>query len=256
MKKKSKNLNSKLFLFLLFIIVIAQFVLSKQVIHNFEGKCSMCHLVNEDGTVFEKLFIKQIDFQCLDCHNNLGLSHPTGMKPTMTMPTGFPLDSAGKTTCATCHKTHGEKAYLLNTLISGKAFCFLCHREGLKNLHGGTGTGAHSNRKYEIVDENFLADDLSIQCMSCHDSTLGKEARIGIGTWTHLQGGSHPIGVDYMNAYTNKGGFKHPSLLDSKIKLFNGKVGCGTCHNIYSKERDQLVMSNKGSVLCLECHRK
>ncbi len=256
LRKKLKSSKHKLLLALIFIILcITLPALAKQEIHKFEGNCSMCHLVAEGEEVFEQVFVIEIDFQCKICHNNPGLFHPTGMKPSISMPRAFSLDNRRKVTCATCHKIHSKEAYLLNRGKQGKAFCYLCHSKGLKNIHGGAGIVAHSTRKYEISNESLFVDNLSAQCMSCHDSTLGKGVNIGIGTWLHDQGGSHKIGVDYMRAYS-KGGFNHPSLLNENIRLFNGTVGCGTCHNKYSKEPYELVISNKGSKFCLECHRK
>jgi predicted CXXCH cytochrome family protein len=255
---KLKNLNYKLILFLVIsVICIAFFSLAKRPIHDFEGKCSLCHLMAEgEKEIIKDIFLKEIDFQCTGCHSKLGLSHPTGMKPTMDMPDGFLLDSRGRLTCATCHKNHGEEPFLLIKGKPGRAFCYLCHREGLKNVHGGVGGGAHTAaKKYDITDEGMFVDDTSAECMSCHDSALGREVNIGAGTWLHDQGGSHKIGVDYMRAYA-KGGFNHPSMMNENIRLFNGKVGCGTCHNRYSKEPAELVIKNKGSSLCLQCHRK
>jgi predicted CXXCH cytochrome family protein len=45
-------------------------------------------------------------------------------------------------------------------------------------------------------------------------------------------------------------------MLRKEVKLYEGKIGCGSCHNIYSKEKYMLVISNDSSVLCLECHLK
>jgi predicted CXXCH cytochrome family protein len=36
--------------------------------------------------------------------------------------------------------------------------------------------------------------------------------------------------------------------------LFDGNLGCGSCHSAYSKEPHLLVMNNRGSKLCLSCH--
>ncbi|MCL4537222.1 MAG: cytochrome c3 family protein, partial [Nitrospirae bacterium] len=77
--------------------------------------------------------------------------------------------------------------------------------------------------------------------------------RIGSGIWNHGNGVSHPIGTDYMKAY-RKGRLKHPSSINPAIRLFNGRLGCGSCHNMYSREKKHLVTSNKGSALCLSCH--
>lgn len=255
---KLKNLNYKLIVFLvIFIICISFFSLAEYPIHNFEGRCSVCHLMADgEKEIIKGIFVKEIDFQCKGCHNKLGLSHPTGMKPTMHVPDGFSLNSRGRLTCATCHKNHGKGLYLLNTGKHGRSFCYLCHREGLKNAHSGIGSGDYSaTKKYEITDKALFVDNISTECMNCHDSTLDKGVNIGAGVWLHDNGGSHKIGVDYMGAYA-MGGFNHPSMLHKNIRLFNGKIGCGTCHNGFSKEPAELAINNRGGALCLQCHRK
>jgi predicted CXXCH cytochrome family protein len=68
--------------------------------------------------------------------------------------------------------------------------------------------------------------------------------------------GSHPVGVDYMLARARRGGLLPVGALNPAIKLIEGKVSCNSCHDPYSKERKQLVMSMSGSKLCLSCHDK
>ena len=126
----------------------------------------------------------------------------------------------------------------------------------MKNILGGIALGAHATYKYDVVDEGSLIDKLSVQCISCHDSTITKEVAIGMGIWQHSSGRCHPIGVEYRKAYLERGEFVNPSRLDERIRLFNGKVGCGTCHNKYSREPYKLAINNRGSALCLACHRK
>ncbi len=43
-------------------------------------------------------------------------------------------------------------------------------------------------------------------------------------------------------------------LLDERLRLFDGKVGCGTCHDMYSSEPKKLTVSDSGSNLCILCH--
>mgnify|MGYP000943717110 CR=1 FL=1 len=67
----------------------------------------------------------------------------------------------------------------------------------------------------------------------------------------------HPIGILMRaSSRTQDGDFRlaSPNRLDRRIRLFDGAVGCGSCHSVYSKERSHLVMSNRGSALCLNCH--
>ncbi len=233
-------------------------VLAKRPAHNFEGKCSLCHLTSSGG---KRIFVKEIDFLCKDCHRDLGLSHPSGMKPSMPLPAQFPLDWAGRMTCATCHDVHGNSEALLRGQERGRVFCYACHKGEMEG-HAGSDQPAHSRSAgeaygFEVIDKGNLIDRLSMECLSCHDSSLASSAnvRVGSGIWNHGSGNAHPIGVNYMKAY-QKGGLRNPWSINPSIRLFDGKIGCGTCHNLYSKEKFYLVISNRDSALCFACHKK
>ena len=49
-------------------------------------------------------------------------------------------------------------------------------------------------------------------------------------------------------------GYVDPASLDRRIRLFNGRVECSSCHSPYSDEASLLVMPNRQSALCLSCH--
>jgi len=103
-------------------------------------------------------------------------------------------------------------------------------------------------------------DEESAMCMSCHDGavasgsgTLGGMDQ-GEGVY-RLKQGDHPIGVyEISNSSESDGGLRAPSMLDSRVRLFDNQVGCGSCHSLYSANQSQLVMSNDRSDLCLSCH--
>ena len=227
--------------------------------HNFEGKCDECHL-SLSGP--KKIFVREIDRLCEGCHGSLGLSHPSGIRPTTALPAGFPLDWNGKMTCATCHDVHGNREHLMRTEKRGRRFCFLCH-ESLPGTHGEANLPAHtgSRRKAVGFEPNLFEgsiDRASHECLMCHDDTSTRPTalRAGAGAGVYNHGGSsHPIGVDYMKAY-RRGHYVHPSMFNPAIVLFNGKIGCGTCHNVYSKEKYYLSVSNRRSALCFQCHVK
>ncbi len=254
--RKERILRLLKWLLMSIIILVPLLSQAKKQAHDFEGKCSSCHLSLADS---KKIFVREIDFLCSGCHKEPGMSHPSGIKPSMSIPNKFPLDWAGRLTCSTCHDIHGNNAQLLRVEKPGRAFCHSCHK-GLIEKHGGTDQPAHSGRSvntmgFEVIEPSAPIDKLSKECLGCHDSILGSAAdtRIGSGIWNHGNGVSHPIGTDYMKAY-RKGRLKHPSSITPAIRLFNGRLGCGSCHNMYSRERKHLVISNKGSALCLSCH--
>ncbi|NNK62673.1 MAG: hypothetical protein HKO98_05620 [Gemmatimonadetes bacterium] len=49
-------------------------------------------------------------------------------------------------------------------------------------------------------------------------------------------------------------GLRHPDLVDPRIRLFDGNLGCGSCHSVYAGEPGLLVMRNERSRLCTSCH--
>jgi predicted CXXCH cytochrome family protein len=240
--------------------------------HTKEGECVRCHLNVPDPKKNEKMiFTKDIDNLCEDCHQlSPGATPPTGMMPSMEIPKDFYLDWMGRMTCATCHEIHQEKEvdsypYLLRRPVAGRDFCISCHRElsGGKEFfeHKLVIGVAHLEPKYYISDTSVPIDSISLKCLGCHDGTIGKLAEstiVGQGEWQHGRsiGLSHPIGVDYRLAANLNRELRAPENLNPAIKLFEGKVGCGSCHNTFSKHPNFLVMDNRGSALCLECHLK
>lgn len=252
---------SKRMLLFLFLLALPLLTTARRQVHNFEGKCDTCHLSFSGGKM---IFTQDIDFLCKDCHKDEGFSHPSGRKPSMALPEQFPVDWAGRMTCATCHVIHGSDNYLLRGNETGRLFCYYCHKGTLES-HQGIDFPAHSKSDvsgsgFQGVDSSNSVDKESLECLGCHDSSIASAATttVGSGTWSHDSGGSHPIGVDYMRAFSkSRRGFVHPSRMNRSVRLFDGKVGCGSCHNIFSKEKSHLtVRQGARSELCLSCHIK
>jgi predicted CXXCH cytochrome family protein len=122
---------------------------------------------------------------------------------------------------------------------------------------------AHFTAKYEETDPWQEIDPISKECVSCHDGVFASSVTIRAGVWTHqkelmtFDKGSHPIGIDYEAArVSNRRAWLRPmSLVDPRIRFFDGKVGCGSCHNPYSNIEARLVMSDRESMLCMSCHQ-
>jgi predicted CXXCH cytochrome family protein len=94
--------------------------------------------------------------------------------------------------------------------------------------------------------------------MTCHDGAIAGDAG-GHQTRRLAFDGSteHPVGVELRDRNVGQPDeilFVGHSALDPRIRLFDGKVGCGSCHNQYSSRESLLVMSNHQSRLCLACH--
>lgn len=236
--------------------------------HDFAGRCEECHLVAP--TAGQKgIFVYDIDYLCRRCHElSLKNSHPSEMAPSMKMPTGFLLDWQGRMTCGTCHDLHAENTvqnpYLLRGNVAGREFCALCHQRLLtaKGVHQAI-TGIAHVKSWTPPDRETLGrvlDAVSVECISCHEGSVGPTASFSIAGEETLsfQGRnfSHPIGMDYGEAASRNRQLRAPDYLSPLVSLYEGKVGCTSCHSPFSREADMLVISNRGSALCLECHLK
>jgi predicted CXXCH cytochrome family protein len=100
-------------------------------------------------------------------------------------------------------------------------------------------------------------DEASLRCLGCHDGTV---AGGGPGTGSPPKIGeasaSHPIGIAYPPRPRpgGEGTFRTASSLPTRILLPEGRIGCLSCHDLFSGEEKLLVMANTGSRLCYACH--
>ncbi|MBN1223281.1 MAG: hypothetical protein JXB23_08515 [Candidatus Aminicenantes bacterium] len=252
------------------VILVVLWSMRPQDPHDFEGKCYICHVGEKDPSILTR----DVDRLCLFCHpDNGNRSHPSDVMPGKELPAQFPI-IRGKMVCVTCHFPHrtyeeGEGLigrtemgpFLLRAETDGKMFCYQCHKGNFVNFkvdsHALSVKMAHSaTLSYELKDS---VDDNSRECLSCHDGTLSIESGTQVRdvNWEHSRGIglSHPISVDYAEAYFRKPlTFHPPQALDSRIILINGNIGCATCHDHYSERKGKLVMDNFRSRLCLSCH--
>ncbi|MEW6290916.1 MAG: cytochrome c3 family protein [Thermodesulfobacteriota bacterium] len=247
--------------------------------HDFaESECGMCH--RGDPAAASSLLPEGSTVACTGCHGDIlrsGFMHPVDVRPVQVrIPRDFPLARSGMIVCTTCHGVHsahidtlGQKTYFLRRQERGRAFCAGCHSQA--TLAGGgheLGLGeAHFQSKYISTGYGQELDETSKNCISCHDGTYGSSVSISSGVWQH--GGNyasagvgldrkHPIGIDYEEARAKHGrktDLRPLAMVDPRIQLYDGRLGCGTCHNPYSHLDKDLVMSNERSALCFACHQ-
>lgn len=245
--------------------------------HDFsEQQCPDCHAVTPVKGKRETLRMKaSIQYLCSRCHSSHienSISHPVEMTPLSALPpSDLPLSWEGKMTCSTCHDIHassgGPRRYLRRN-VTGSEFCSACHTRDASLAGNGSGhvqTMGMAHMKYFPDVKGERIDGASLMCLSCHDGSIGSSSDVQVkaGSWKHGASfspynpqGSHPIGVRYRTAMLKRGGLRPIGMLDPAIRLVDGKVGCCSCHDPFSKERYSLVMSNERSRLCLACHDK
>lgn len=256
----------KRFLILVAVILLAAIIAYTTIedTHDFsDSECQKCHVDSENNP---KELTASVSKLCGICHRN-GMktaSHPVDIFPETTkIPSDMPL-SRGKLTCNTCHNPHakrfnafGEKSYFLRRTAIGREFCISCHEaDPVKQSHKDMFDSAHLGRKFRSTNPSKLLDKMSVDCISCHDGTTGQavDFSYGEGVWRHNLTDTHPIGVSYEESRMKDGSLKPISKLSKKLHFFGGRIGCGTCHDPYSKLPAQLVMTNENSRLCTECH--
>jgi predicted CXXCH cytochrome family protein len=232
--------------------------------HDFTGRCGTCHA--EEPGPGSALLVSDVSTLCLSCHaDQAKLSHPVEMTPSMEVPDGWPLDPFGRVTCVTCHRPHGPgPAFLLRADGIGERFCRSCHADLLSGLalHKSAGVSAHMGPRFTKARGDERLDPVSLSCIGCHDSSVGRETGMSPadgGVWEHGRavGLTHPVGVSQRDAaHRNPASYRAEQSLPPEIRLFDGRVGCATCHSPFSDRKFQVVYPNDRSRLCLSCHRK
>lgn len=222
--------------------------------------CNSCHLAGQNVTPDQasKLVAAQ-EALCGRCHpDSVRVSHPSGFMPKVALPVEYPADWKGDLTCSTCHEVHGKVHGLLRGAKRGREMCLSCHNAafflGMKD--GGMSIEQSGHLNTSAVLGSLELDAPSLQCLGCH-SNRGDAQAVSMGrngVMRHSSGSAnHPIGKRYRDS-VRSGSFHPESRLSKKILLPDGKLSCVSCHQAYKKEHGKLVMSNRGSALCFECH--
>jgi predicted CXXCH cytochrome family protein len=211
---------------------------------------------------------------CFECHrHNKAQIHPVDIRPLIPVPQGWPLSAEGRLACSTCHDPHlptraaQAGPALLRANIGGEAFCRICHTHTASrdpgSVHILAVETAHRNSPLRPYGTWGALDPYSTRCLGCHDGTAATDAT---NDFSPQQvevdvDKSHPIGMDYRRAAQSRRAtrrlqnLRDPATLDERIRLFDGKVGCGSCHNPYAKTEMFLVIATEHGELCFSCHQ-
>lgn len=195
---------------------------------------------------------------CRGCHKDLATKGAAAVNQL-----GFHADP--KADCAGCHTFHdlgrlktsvGELKMAAEGLGDGvPAHCAGCHEPGadLSKLSAAHRAAAALYHR----DAALLAGMSPSQgCLNCHAGGSGStwQSETGGESLTFNQHATHPLGVEAV-AGSGRDERRLRSPIDPRLRLFDGKVECQTCHSLTGGQRDLLVAFPTQPELCLGCHQ-
>lgn len=194
---------------------------------------------------------------CRECHR--GLDRAAGVGAAL----GF--HAAPTADCVGCHAFHepGRVRTAAGDLRRGgtglpsaaSAHCAACHAAGadLGNLSPAHRAAA---ALYHGDAARLAEQSPSEACLNCH--AAGTRS-----AWLHQAGGqmltfnrhaSHPLGIEVV-AGSGQDERKLRQNLDPRLRLFDGRLECVTCHSLTAATPDLLVPFEQPYDLCLGCHQ-
>ena len=258
-------------------------------LHHFEMPCGSCHELQSGVSAHPpgsganvgriKADINQL-CTASGCHSfDPMLSHPLGVVQRDGIQFDMPLDEQSRLTCLTCHdqprpsnssQLSGIEPERLLHRPDGIQFCGKCHAKMggtvLQRSHWQFSTRAHlgtsESQSAEYAGSSQFAGRIDLEsrtCLSCHDEVFAVMPAYGLTGPRQGQLGrtasDHPIGMDYLQAASRRAGrFTFLPMGNQRIRLFDGNVGCGSCHSLYAKTKNALVEPFERDVLCKKCH--
>ncbi|MBK8165591.1 MAG: hypothetical protein IPK64_06415 [bacterium] len=195
---------------------------------------------------------------CRECHR--AVNRPAAGVGTAL---GFHADAAAD--CVGCHLFHdaGRVRTAAGDLRSGDArlaratagHCAACHTDGapLGNLSPAHRAAAELYHR----DASLLADQSpSEACLNCHAAGTSSPWLLETGNQvqTFSPHATHPLGIEVVagSGHDERTIREH---LDERLRLFEGRLECQTCHNLTAATPDLLVAFEQPYDLCLGCHQ-
>lgn len=231
--------------------------------HPVEMACETCHLAGKAVSPDQAhLLVASQERLCGKCHQTLRqVSHPSGFVPRNKLPADYPADWKGDLTCSTCHEVHGKTLGFMRGTKVGREFCLACHDANffVRMRDQGASMMETGHLDARTAVQGSRLDSYSRQCMDCHggsgDNRDSRTTRVDQNMVVRHGTGSlnHPVGASYAEA-VKFGGYRAAPKLSQKVMLPGGLVSCVSCHEGFSANHGKLVITDKNSALCMECH--
>jgi predicted CxxxxCH...CXXCH cytochrome family protein len=251
-------------------------------LHHFEQvPCGSCHETPAVSDDYQDGWKNGVDVNrsctSMGCHEyDEKMNHPLNVP----MPAGISKDQSTVMTCLSCHlpqdpngmnTQNGQTDHVLQD--PGIVGCESCH----ERLSGSIRQRSHwkFSRKAHLVSlvrgslvdktsDAFMASGIDMEsstCLSCHDKVTVTIPAMNETRQQKTQRfksmTDHPIGMNYQYILSqNPMYFNSLMGQQGRIRMFDGQVGCGSCHSLYSDIPSNLTAEYKGSVLCRTCHNR
>jgi predicted CXXCH cytochrome family protein len=210
--------------------------------------CSRCH-TSEDGLAVSA------SSSCRSCHTVQTASSERVLQA---------FHAPGRA-CTDCHLFHHPDTVLAGEdrfhFKSGRDLeeCSACHVPG-KSLATASDGHVAASRYYHSDHGDSEFDSPSDVCLSCHSQSRspGQAFTRTLATMASAprfhEEASHPYGIEVpLGSGTIRTGIRN--ALDERIRLFQGRIECATCHDLTESADDRLVRFASKYDLCLGCHR-
>lgn len=213
--------------------------------------CSYCHSPVAD-VASDEMPVFDASQQCGNCHQPR-----TGAKETQLI---FHL--ANSKHCTDCHSFH-ETDYItagtqtfrfrFDKRSSQISLCASCHGSGenpamISDGHKRAAVLFHA-------DYGQMAGLTPSQaCILCHgENASTNEASDGLTIPQFQEHNDHPLGVKVVPG-AGEPGNRIRFAIDSRLRLFDGKIECQTCHSLTSQSKGRLRDFSSFTELCSGCH--
>ncbi len=192
---------------------------------------------------------------CRACHRDVRGRGATAMA------LGF--HSGERADCAGCHTFHGTgrlKSSVGEVRLeagpgrSTTSHCAGCHFEGsrLTALAGAHRTAA---TLYHNGGAELAAQTPSQGCLNCHSASAATDwqKQTVEEPLAFSEHATHPIGIPVV-AGSGQDERRIRRRIDPRLRLFDGRIECLTCHSLSASTEDLLVGFATPRDLCLGCH--
>lgn len=221
--------------------------------------CSLCHgrSVTRAALAADGLGPDPRSRACRECHGTTGL-RSSGAGAAL----GFHADPAAD--CVGCHAFHepGRVRTAAGDVHTGSRLtpatsghCAACHADGadLANLSPAHRAAAGLYHRNAAA---LAGQTPSEACLNCHAAGTGSSwlRETGGRMLTFNRHASHPLGIEVI-AGSGRDERSLRADLDPRLRLFEGRLECQTCHSLTAATPDLLVPFEQPYDLCLGCHK-